>query len=201
VFFLDIPFYRTRKIKISLSAITYWSGIIQSSAFVTRKKAKGWATREKVPAGVQVFPSSITGIPNGSGCTYGSGSCGGVIFGAQEGQNQTPLQLPPDFKISITVFESLLGLKQTVIHDNSAPGINPPSWGNFVHVFLPCYGSQLINNFFGSDDKAAITLATNLSVVAAPTPITVIAAGAWDLQATGRAGIACAIIARRRWTP
>jgi hypothetical protein len=36
---------------------------------------------EKVPAGVQVFPSSITGIPNGSGCTYGSGSCGGVVYG------------------------------------------------------------------------------------------------------------------------
>jgi RHS repeat-associated protein len=36
---------------------------------------------EKLPKGVQVFPSSITGIPNGSGCTYGSGSCGGVIYG------------------------------------------------------------------------------------------------------------------------
>lgn len=36
---------------------------------------------EKLPAGVQVFPSSISGIPNGSGCTYGSGSCGGVVYG------------------------------------------------------------------------------------------------------------------------
>ena len=36
---------------------------------------------EQVPAGVQVFPSSITGIPNGSGCTYGSGSCGGGVYG------------------------------------------------------------------------------------------------------------------------
>jgi RHS repeat-associated protein len=36
---------------------------------------------EKVPTGVQVFPSSITGIPNRSGCTYGSGSCGGMATG------------------------------------------------------------------------------------------------------------------------
>jgi RHS repeat-associated protein len=41
---------------------------------------------EKVPAGVQVFPSSITGIPNGSGCTYGSGSCGGMIYGLTAAQ-------------------------------------------------------------------------------------------------------------------
>ena len=36
---------------------------------------------EAIPNGVQVFPSSVTGIPNGSGCTYGSGSCGGMIYG------------------------------------------------------------------------------------------------------------------------
>lgn len=40
---------------------------------------------EQVPAGVQVFPSSVTGIPNGSGCTYGSGSCGGMIYGFTAG--------------------------------------------------------------------------------------------------------------------
>jgi len=34
----------TRKTKTSLSAITCWSGIIPSSAFVTTRKAKGWAT-------------------------------------------------------------------------------------------------------------------------------------------------------------
>ena len=38
---------------------------------------------EEVPAGVQVFPSSVTGIPNGSGCTYGSGHCGGGVYGFQ----------------------------------------------------------------------------------------------------------------------
>ena len=38
---------------------------------------------EQVPAGVQVFPSSVTGIPNGSGCTYGQGSCGGGVYGFQ----------------------------------------------------------------------------------------------------------------------
>jgi RHS repeat-associated protein len=41
---------------------------------------------EKLPKGVQVFPSSITGIPNGSGCTYGSGSCGGMIYGLTAAQ-------------------------------------------------------------------------------------------------------------------
>ena len=41
---------------------------------------------EKLPKGVQVFPSSITGIPNGSGCTYGSGSCGGMVYGLTAAQ-------------------------------------------------------------------------------------------------------------------
>jgi RHS repeat-associated protein len=40
---------------------------------------------EKLPAGVQVFPSSVTGIPNGSDCTYGSGDCGGMIYGFSVG--------------------------------------------------------------------------------------------------------------------
>jgi hypothetical protein len=41
---------------------------------------------DQVPAGVQAFPSSVTGIQNGSDCTFGSGSCGGIIFEDQDGQ-------------------------------------------------------------------------------------------------------------------
>jgi RHS repeat-associated protein len=153
---------------------------------------------EKLPKGVQVFPSVLPGgaNPGGSGCTYGSGNCGGVIFSDQGINDQAPIQLP-DFKISITVYESLLGLKQTVIHDNSAPGINPPSWGNFVNRFLPCYRAQLINNFFGNDDKTAITLTANLAAILTRHPAAVITAAAVDFAASARAGIACATISRR----
>jgi RHS repeat-associated protein len=50
---------------------------------------------EKLPAGVQVFPSSVTGIPNGSGCTYGQGSCGGMIYGFDD--NNVMLKKASDF--------------------------------------------------------------------------------------------------------
>jgi hypothetical protein len=118
-----------------------------------------------------------------------------VIFSAQETNYPLPFELP-DFKISITVYESLLGL-QPVMHDNSIPNPNPPSFGNFLNRFLPCYGAQVINNLFGDDDKAAITLTANLSALVTRHPVAIVTAGAVDLAASVRAGIACATIARR----
>ncbi len=40
---------------------------------------------EGAPTGVQVFPSSITGIPNGSGCTNGGDVCEGSGYAAPNG--------------------------------------------------------------------------------------------------------------------
>jgi RHS repeat-associated protein len=41
---------------------------------------------ESLPVGVQVFPSPFPGLNSGtSGCTYGSGNCGGVVFGFTNG--------------------------------------------------------------------------------------------------------------------
>jgi RHS repeat-associated protein len=44
---------------------------------------------ESLPAGVQVFPSSFPGgiNPGGSGCPYGSGSCGGMIYSLMDNPN------------------------------------------------------------------------------------------------------------------
>jgi RHS repeat-associated protein len=36
----------------------------------------------------------------------------------------------------------------------------PPSWQNFTHQFLPCYGGQLLGNFLGNDDQAGVTAGT-----------------------------------------
>jgi hypothetical protein len=128
--------------------------------------------------------------------TYGSGYCGGGVYSVLAADNQVPIELPgfPGFKI--TVIESLLYLPPNV-HDNSTPRPNPPSWGNFVHRFLPCFGAQLINNFVGDDDKTTVTLTTNIAAIATGSPIAIGAAALWDAQAELRAGIACATISRR----
>ena len=72
---------------------------------------------EQVPKGVQVFPSSITGIPNGSGCTYGSGSCGGMIYGITLGSAGS-LYRPPTFNST----EFLFWLLQSARSNMSSAG-------------------------------------------------------------------------------
>jgi hypothetical protein len=63
---------------------------------------------EKLPAGVQVFPSVIPGMgPGGSGCTYGQGSCGGGVYGftlGSAGGNSNPIWLD-GFIIQVLVLD------------------------------------------------------------------------------------------------
>jgi hypothetical protein len=58
---------------------------------------------ESVPNGVQVFPTGFPGIPGGAGCTYGSGNCGGIIYGFQ---NVPPQALDPNFWIRVALLTS-----------------------------------------------------------------------------------------------
>jgi RHS repeat-associated protein len=72
----------------------------------------------------------------------------------------------------------------------------PPSWKNFTHEFLPCYGARLYNNFLGNDDRTWVTAGT----VAALKLKNPWAAGAALLVWTGinafDAGSKCAVASR-----
>ncbi|HXN53933.1 MAG TPA: RHS repeat-associated core domain-containing protein [Candidatus Acidoferrum sp.] len=72
----------------------------------------------------------------------------------------------------------------------------PPSWDNFTHEFLPCYGAELYNNFLGNDDRTWVTAGT----VAALKLKNPWAAGAALVVWTGtnafQAGSACAVSSR-----
>jgi RHS repeat-associated protein len=66
---------------------------------------------ESLPAGVQVFPSPFPGMSGAgpSGCTYGSGNCGGMIYGVvniQGGQAGPTLNDYGQF----TLYASVLGI-------------------------------------------------------------------------------------------
>lgn len=71
---------------------------------------------ESLPAGVQVFPPPFGGISfpsSPTGCTYGSGSCGGMIYGLQNGnpswtdEEGNTVYFPEGFMISALVTEFL----------------------------------------------------------------------------------------------
>jgi RHS repeat-associated protein len=71
----------------------------------------------------------------------------------------------------------------------------PPSWQNFTHDFLPCYGAQLIDNFVGNKGKAAVTAGT--VALTAKNPLL---GGSLLVVWTGinafKAGAACAVASR-----
>ena len=71
----------------------------------------------------------------------------------------------------------------------------PPSWQNFTHEFLPCYGAQLLDNFVGNDDKTLVTIATGILTLSKP-----LIGGSFLVAWTGRnafkAGAACAFASR-----
>jgi RHS repeat-associated protein len=69
---------------------------------------------EKIPGGVQVFPHvGFPGFPGpssgGSGCTYGSGYCGGTIYGIVNisGSGAQVFETPSGFVFAITVYALL----------------------------------------------------------------------------------------------
>ena len=71
----------------------------------------------------------------------------------------------------------------------------PPSWSNFAHDFLPCYGAQLLYNFLGTDDQAAVTAGTVALMVTRPKlggPLLALWAGING----PKAGAACAFASR-----
>jgi len=71
----------------------------------------------------------------------------------------------------------------------------PPSWHNFTHEFLPCYGAQLLDNFVGNKGKAAVTAGTVALTVKNP-----LIGGSLLVVWTGinafKAGAACAVASR-----
>jgi hypothetical protein len=71
----------------------------------------------------------------------------------------------------------------------------PPSWQNFTHEFLPCYGAQLVDNLVGDDDKALVTFGTVALTVAKPLlggSLLVV----WTGIAAFSAGSKCAVASR-----
>jgi hypothetical protein len=71
----------------------------------------------------------------------------------------------------------------------------PPSWQNFTHDFLPCYGGQLLGNFVGNDDRATVTFGTVALFSLKPFiggPLLV----AWTAVNAFKAGSACALASR-----
>ncbi len=71
----------------------------------------------------------------------------------------------------------------------------PPSWQNFTHKFLPCYGAQLVDNLVGDDDKALVTFGTVALTVAKPLlggSLLVV----WTGIAAFSAGSKCAVASR-----
>ncbi|MFI5059357.1 MAG: RHS repeat-associated core domain-containing protein [Candidatus Acidiferrales bacterium] len=70
----------------------------------------------------------------------------------------------------------------------------PPSWHNFTHEFLPCYGSQLIGNLFTGDGLVGTGAAVALTVtkVTVGGPVLVV----WTGINAFKAGAACAIASR-----
>ena len=71
----------------------------------------------------------------------------------------------------------------------------PPSWHNFAHDFLPCYGGQLLGNFLGSSGKAGTTTGTLALFVNKPKlggPLFVL----WTFINAHKAGAECAFASR-----
>jgi RHS repeat-associated protein len=71
----------------------------------------------------------------------------------------------------------------------------PPSWQNFTHEFLPCYGAELYNNFLGTDDQTWVTVGTVALTVKSPWiggPLLVV----WTGINAFKAGSACAVASR-----
>jgi len=71
----------------------------------------------------------------------------------------------------------------------------PPSWQNFTHEFLPCYGAQLLDNFVGSTGKTWVTLGTvalTVKKLSTGGPLLVV----WTANAAFKAGSACALASR-----
>jgi RHS repeat-associated protein len=83
---------------------------------------------ESLPAGVQVFPSPFPGLSGtgASGCTYGSGSCGGIIFGLQD-----PIDLAWEVPTAWEILQELGRLLWPIILAKGGASNNPlPSWVN-----------------------------------------------------------------------
>lgn len=70
----------------------------------------------------------------------------------------------------------------------------PPSWRNFTHEFLPCYGAQLTANFFVGDGLVGTTGAVALTAVKPIFGAPVFAI--WVGLNAFRAGSACALASR-----
>ncbi len=71
----------------------------------------------------------------------------------------------------------------------------PPSWHNFTHEFLPCYGGQLLGNFLGDEDRGGTTAAAVALAVTVPKlggPLLVL----WTGLNAFKAGSECAVASR-----
>ena len=154
-----------------------------------------------MPCGMP-FPSGGGGI-NPSGCTYGSGSCGGMIYGLTDDQGNA-INFPGGFMdffaslFTFPLFPTPEGQLPPLVTPPPTLQFRPPSWSNFFNDFLPCYGAQLINQFFGDDDKALWTGAFTVGALTG-NPIGIAGLMAWEIQGVGRAGMACAVASRGVW--
>ena len=125
---------------------------------------------ESLPSGVQVFGSGGFGRLGGSTCTYGSGNCGGGVYGFTDDEGNV-LYWPNGFVISITVTaeydrtltigplskpKSTIGpLVPTTIGPHIPP--KPRSLHDFASNYFPCYTAQTITNLGGTPDRQVWT--------------------------------------------
>jgi hypothetical protein len=149
-----------------------------------------------MPCGMQ-FPSGGGGI-DPSGCTYGGGNCGGMIYGF--GDDQPDVVCQGDsciFKVVVTEYEipTTVGppekpAKPRVTISRRNPP-KPKTWHGFLTGFLPCYFAQVTTNMFGDDANVTGTFTTAMAFVKWRNLTSLASLAAWEGQAVGTAGMAC----------
>jgi RHS repeat-associated protein len=150
-----------------------------------------------------VFGCETFGMPCGmdfpvggslSGCTYGSGSCGGIIFGLQDGDDQ-PIYSPDGFMIRVLVIERdttptiSAPRKKQIPTTVRARVERPRSLQDFTFRYFPCYSVGTFVRLLGSPDRQ---VATGLAVFGVFSRAWLgIPAAAWIWDQSAEAAMAC----------
>jgi hypothetical protein len=148
-------------------------------------------TEEECGLAGRVFSPGVLGpttLHSGSDDPLPPDDSGGSGFGFAGGGNSSSNRCPPPFLCSD---DSGGGTK---VRATPKLTFKPPSWHNFTHDFLPCYGTQVIANLFTGDDLvgtvAAVALTAKSPLIGGPVLVD------WTGINAFKAGAACAITSR-----
>lgn len=121
------------------------------------------------------FEGDPSSCPTGMNCGFGPWSSGSGTGPGGSGGGGSSGQVPQ------------IGPQPTL-------KFKPPSWHNFTHEFLPCYGAQLTANFFTGDGLVGTAAGVALTVAKPIFGAPVLAI--WAGINAFRAGTACAVLSR-----